>query len=197
MNPENATSASSSATTSGSAPGRSEPGDAPPPDKPPQELSESEFLAQQAASAKAAIAGALSEMGRDFARTADPRLWAKQHPWATLAASAIAGFAAAATVVPSKEQQALAKLTAIERALDGRHATKPPHEGEQASDGNGKESKGGIVGMLIRELIGAVRPALFSMISAGLAGHSPPPPGDPNAQDQAMGGGTSSGASNI
>jgi hypothetical protein len=188
MNPENATSASDSATTSGNAPGRSNPGDAPPPDKPAKELSESEYLAQQAASAKAAITGALSEMGKDFARTADPRLWARQHPWATLAASAVAGFAAAATLVPSKEQQALAKLAAIERALEAHRPGKHAADGEKASDGNGKEHKGGFLTTLLHELIAVVRPAILSVISAGLASHAAPPPADPNAEAPAEGG---------
>lgn len=42
----------------------------------------------------------------------------KIHPWATLGAAAVAGFAAAGVVVQSKEQQALNRLAKLEAALD-------------------------------------------------------------------------------
>ena len=53
-----------------------------------------------------------------LAEGADPRLWARQYPWATLGVSAIAGFVATSILVPSREQQALKKLAEIERALN-------------------------------------------------------------------------------
>jgi hypothetical protein len=186
MNPANATSAAGSGTTSSSAPGTNDPGDAPPPDKPSTTLSESEYLAQQAASAQAALTDALKEMGKDFARTADPRLWAKTHPWATLASAAVAGFAAAAAVVPSKEQQALNKLAAIERALYAHNGSKAAaHDGKEDGHDEGK-NKAGFVAMLLREVFGALRPALMSMISAGMASaaQGAAAPADPNAANQ-------------
>jgi len=48
----------------------------------------------------------------------DPKAWAREHPWVTIGAAAVAGFAATAALVPSKEEQALKKLAAIERALN-------------------------------------------------------------------------------
>ncbi|HWE92798.1 MAG TPA: hypothetical protein VG269_02385 [Tepidisphaeraceae bacterium] len=189
MNPANATSAAGSGTTSSSAPGTNEPGDAPPPDKPSTTLSEAEYLAQQAASAQAAMTDALKEMGKDFARTADPRLWAKTHPWATLASAAVAGFAAAAAVVPSKEQQALNKLAAIERALYAHNGSKAAaQDGKEDGHDEGK-NKGGFVAVLLREVFGALRPALMSLISAGMASaaQGAAAPADPNATNQQAG----------
>jgi hypothetical protein len=118
-------------------------------------------LEQQQSAAKAAIADAFGELKRDLARGADPRVWMKSHPWLTLASAAVAGFAATAAAVPSKEQQALDKLEAMERALN---AAKHP-----ASHGNGDHKKqGGLLSTLIHELVGAIKPVLMTLLSTHL-----------------------------
>ena len=149
---------------SSSAPAKNE---APPPDRPAASLSESEFLAQQAQAAKDAMAKAWSDFTGGMGKSVDPRKWAQTHPWITVASATVAGFAAATVVVPSKEEQALKKLAAIERALRGAREDRDARNG----DGHHKEdvkSGGGFISKLIQEAIGAIRPLLMSIISAHL-----------------------------
>src|SRR5215469_9916187 len=107
MKPDNATSASSSDTTSGTKPSGPS---APPPHAPAAKLSESQFLAQQAEMARQAMTRSLSEIKTRLGQGADPRAWAKEFPWITVGAPAVAGFVAASTLIPSKDQQALKRL---------------------------------------------------------------------------------------
>src|SRR5437016_9533541 len=80
----------------------------------PPESSEADFLTLQQEHAKAAIGRVVSEIKGALAEGADPRAWVQQYPWATLGASAVAGFVAATMLIPSREQQALKKLAEIE-----------------------------------------------------------------------------------
>lgn len=128
-----------------------------------------------------ALSGAFSEMSKDLAQTADPRRWMQTHPWITLASAAVAGFATAAVAVPSKEQQALKKLEAIERAIYGHRRTDPAVRAEHLHDGDGdsaaaKPHGGGILSRIISELIGALKPAIVSMITAGVTQAAQPSP---------------------
>lgn len=149
---------------------------APSPDKPTATLSESEYLAQQAAAAKAAIASTLGDIKGRLGETIDVRLWTRQHPWITLASAAVAGFAAASTLVPSKEQQALKKLAAIEEALrEPRHE----REGHDGHSEDGKAPHKGLIGTLIHEAIAALRPILVALMTSGLGGQQQAPQEDP------------------
>ncbi|HWE05025.1 MAG TPA: hypothetical protein VG326_21635 [Tepidisphaeraceae bacterium] len=140
-------------------------------------MSESDYLQQQAQAAKAAIAEAFGELKGDLARGVDPREWMQTHPWITLASAAVAGFAAAAATIPSKEEQALKKLAAIEKAIHGRHGD--PSNGH-SGDGDKKKEPGGMMAMVLREVIGAVKPAVIAVLSAHLNPQgSPPPQTDP------------------
>jgi len=110
---------------------------------------------------------ALREFKAGLLHGVDPKVWAGRYPWMTMGAAAVAGFAAAATFIPSKEEQALKKLARIERAL---HPPPPPPP-KTDGDGNGHhDEKSGIMGSLVRELIGTIRPALISMLTAGVTG---------------------------
>lgn len=142
---------------------------APPPGRPATELSESEYLAQQANNAKLALQQALSDFGSKLGAGLDPHLLTKQHPWITLGAAAVAGFAATAILVPSKEQQALKKLAAIERALNPPPPPPPPaaHD-ERAAAAGYKTGQHSLMRTLMGEVIGAVRPALISLLTAGV-----------------------------
>ena len=124
MKSESGKSGSSSGGTSETKP--------PAPDTPPEKLSEQEYLAQQAESAKLALTGAWQEMKTRLAQGVAPQVWAKEYPWITVGAAAVAGFVAATALVPSKEEQALKKLAAphlpssltrLERAVNRAHAT--------------------------------------------------------------------------
>jgi hypothetical protein len=159
MNADNPASGSSSAATSGKKP------NAPEPDAPPQKLSEAEFLAQQAQTARLAIEQAWHDIKSRLGQRVDPKAWAQEHPWITVSAAAVAGFVATATLVPSKEQQALNKLAAIERALN----PAPP----EGSNGDGKKENRSILGAILIEAVGALRPVIASLLSANLGGAAP------------------------
>ena len=107
----------------------------------------------------------------------DPLAWTKQHPWMALGAAAAAGFVATTTIVPSREQQALKKLAAIERAL------KPPPE---RSNGDSKHEKGGLLGTILHEAIGVLRPVLMSLITTNLGGGMQPPDQQPAANPDSI-----------
>jgi len=135
---------------------------------------EAAFLAQQAVDAKAAISRVLSDLGADLGQAANPAHLMRKYPWLTLGASAVAGFAATATLVPSKEEQALRKLAKIERAL---HPAPPPQKKTDDADDD-KSSDEGVKGYksgrssftrtILGEVIKAIQPAILSMLTAGV-----------------------------
>lgn len=97
--------------------------------------------------------------------------WAGRYPWLTLGGAAVAGFAAAAGLVPSKEDQALKRLTKLEKAL---HPAPPA----AAENGHPKSPKpgGGLLGGLAHELLRAAQPVLMSLVTAGATAHAAKPP---------------------
>lgn len=123
---------------------------------------------------------AFDEMKARLGQGADPRMWAKEYPWMTIGAAAVAGFLTAYTLVPSKEEQALKKLSKIERALNAA----PVHPTPVNGDGN-KKQEGGMLSTILHEALGVVRPALISLLTANLgnpgaaAGGQPPDASDP------------------
>jgi hypothetical protein len=157
MKTDNMSSASSTGEASATRP--------PPPNQPAEKLTEAEYLAQQANNAKLAIAKAWQDVKSRLGQGGSPRAWAEEYPWITVGAAAVAGFFAATALVPSKEQQALKKLAAIERALN----TAPPRA--EAANGNGaKEESGGMLSTILGEVIKIARPALVTLMTAGLGG---------------------------
>ena len=147
------------------------------------ESSEADFLLLQQEHAKAAIGRVVSELKGALAEGADPRLWAKQYPWATLGVSAIAGFVATSMLVPSREQQALKKLAEIERALNPeprRRAERERDDHPDSVDGKAgadsyKAGKQSFMTALLGEAIKAVRPALISLLTAGVTAKAAKP----------------------
>src|SRR5690348_10766726 len=99
----------------------------PPPTAPAKTLSEAQYLQQQAHNAQLALSRAWQRAKADLGQTINPKLWARNHPWIAMGAGAIGGFVAAATLIPSKEQQALRKLAAIERALNSPRPREQDH----------------------------------------------------------------------
>ena len=175
MNPANATSGSGTATMSRSEPSKDNPEDqAPSPSTPSNVLTEAQYLQQQQAAALSALTGALKDMTRGLGQTADPRRWMQTHPWMTLVSAAVAGFAAAAVAVPSKEQQALKKLEAIERALySHRNGHQGPEE-KRPSDGDGAKKSGGFLATILHELLGAAKPLIMTLLSSHMGGAQVP-----------------------
>ena len=109
----------------------------------------------------------IDDLKHELATSADPRAWMQVHPWATMGAAAVAGFVAASVMVPSKEQQALKRLAAIEKALNPkRDPVDAAANGDSAQKVEaGKESfLAGLAGQVLR----AVQPVLMSAITAGI-----------------------------
>jgi len=169
MKPESNSSVADTATTPASAP--------PPADaaatKPKHPSTEAEYLQQQAALAKAALAGTLASLKDDLGETVDLRLWTKQHPWIMSMAAAVAGFATAAAVVPSKDRH---EHKFIESLKDAFHkATHPSKNGSSKEKEEHHEHHPGWGESILKELIGAIRPVLVSLV-AGLVKPPPAPP---------------------
>jgi hypothetical protein len=118
-------------------------------------LTEAEFLRREARDAQAAMLGAMVELKSQIAAGVDPRGWVEDHPWVTLAGVAAASFVATTIAVPSKEQQALHKLAAIESAL---HRS-APESAKRNGHGDGKAEKS-LLAMVLMELFGALKPFL-------------------------------------
>jgi hypothetical protein len=56
-------------------------------------MGEGDYLEDQCRRAKAGMWLALRDLKNDAIESADPRVWARAHPWKTVAAAALAGFA--------------------------------------------------------------------------------------------------------
>jgi hypothetical protein len=128
----------------------------------PPSLTEAEFLQQEVARARTAIGNALSDLGQNLKATADPRHLTRDHPWVAISSAAVAGFAAAVTLIPSKQQQALRALAELERA---RHA--PPPSTAPPSDNSAPS--GSILGTITAEVLKTIRPLFTALLSAGIA----------------------------
>lgn len=183
MKTDSATSASTSAKTSADDEKkrqddlRDDPQNAPNEDRPEPlhpEASEADFLTLQQEHAKAAIGRAVSELKNALAQGADPRHLMKQYPWMTLGASAVAGFLATSMLVPSKEEQALKKLAAIEKALNPPppRRSEPPEDVGSVDGKRGtqdyKSGRSGMLTAIMGELIGAIKPAVISLLTSGV-----------------------------
>ncbi len=141
-------------------------------------LTEAEFLDAQAEQAKAALRATLNEMKLDLSRGLNPLHWAQDHPWMALIGSSVGGFVAATTLIPSKEQQELARLRRIHEALHP--APKPAAKDNHVKAEEVKE--GAIGALLLRQLIGLIRPLITSLLSAAMTPRpTPPEPGAPTS----------------
>ncbi len=89
-----------------------------------------------------------------------------------VAGAAVAGFAAAATFVPSKEDQALRRLAAMERALLPKPQKASPaaaiKDEEDAGAKDFSKGRSGFMGAVGRQLLETIKPALMSALTAGI-----------------------------
>ena len=88
-------------------------------------------------------------------------------PWTTLATAAVAGFVAAAAVVPSKEQQTLKRLRKIEEALNPKRQTVDSAvngDGPRRVETGQQSFLAGLAGQVLR----SVQPVLMSALTAGI-----------------------------
>ncbi len=164
-------------------------------EKPSGPSSEAEFLQRQAKEAAKAISAVFGDFSKSLRDGVDPKGWTKEHPWAMVAGAAVAGFAAAAAFVPSKEDQALRRLVAMERALLPKPAKRAPHQDGQdaGEDGGAKDfssGRTGFLGAIGRQVLETIKPALMSALTAGITAKAAttdktyeapqPAPSDPN-----------------
>jgi hypothetical protein len=171
MNPEPSSSASSTDTTSTNGHGK-------PSEKPKGPTSEAEFLQRQADEARKALSAAFGDLSRSLRDGANPKAWTKERPWAMVAGAAVAGFAAAAAFVPSKEDQALRRLAKIEKALMPERSRHDGQAVDASKDGGAKDfSKGrtGFLGAIGRQVLETIKPALMSALTAGITAKAATP----------------------
>jgi hypothetical protein len=124
---------------------------------------ESAYLTRQADEASKAISATLARMKDDVRKTADPRLWTKEYPWASVGVAAVGGFVAASMTVPSKEQQALKRLARIEKALYPEGRERGTSKEEAAKDR-------GILGSILTNAVKTFQPILMSAITGAITG---------------------------
>jgi hypothetical protein len=125
--------------------------------------SEAEFLKEEASNAQAAIKRALAELRNNLNSTVDPKLLTRDHPWIALSTVAVAGFAAAVTLTPSKQQQAMRALVEWERA---RHPVPP--ESDKKAMPTSEPHHQGIIQLIVSEAAKAIRPLLVALVTAGI-----------------------------
>ncbi len=90
-----------------------------------------------------------------------------------MGAAAVAGFVAANVLIPSKEDQALKKLAALERALH------PPPPVVDAGTTDKDPARHGVVYGLFNQALKAIQPAIISAITAHVAKDDKPSNGQP------------------
>jgi hypothetical protein len=142
-------------------------------------LTESQYLARQQQDAKAAISRTAKELQQELLRSADPRAWMLTHPWATLGAAVVAGFAAASVATPTKEEQALSRLAKLEAALNDRNG----HDSDNHSDGHSRDKKPSPLSKLSGILFQIVQPVVASAV-AGITANMTNQSNPSDQQDQ-------------
>lgn len=139
-------------------------------DGPPKPKNEQEFLKRQADDAVVAMGSAFREFKQKMKHAVSLETAAKDHPWWTVAAGVVAGFATAVTIVPSKRESELKELAKLQRAL---HPDAP--ESSNPAGGNAAGSQQSSVGQtLVKEAMALVRPVAMNAISAYIASQKTP-----------------------
>jgi hypothetical protein len=87
--------------------------------EPKHAATEADFLAEQLDQSRAAIARTLQELKGNAAAAADLRFWTDRHPWLTVAAATVTGFAAAAVILPAKGEKLTEKWSRTAGMLFG------------------------------------------------------------------------------
>lgn len=127
----------------------------------PTDIAESDFLQRQMNEAAAALSDAWKKAQANLVHGVHPTTLTREHPWIALGSAAVAGFVAAATVVPSKEDQAIKRLAKLERAL-GRE---PVAANGHAATARSEPAKP----TWMQEIFKTLRPALMSALSAAIS----------------------------
>ncbi|HWB53573.1 MAG TPA: hypothetical protein VG722_05250 [Tepidisphaeraceae bacterium] len=117
--------------------------------------SEGDYLTEQAAEAKGALAMAFTDFRHSAAEAVNPRLWAKEHPWATVGVGILGAFAAVKYVTGRNKQRD--RLNEYYLAQQKEAAQRKPRW----------------MKMLLHELFSIIRPVVASVIAAAVSCRPP------------------------
>jgi hypothetical protein len=138
-------------------------------------LSEAEFLDAEAERARTRMKSAAARLTHDLGQGLSPLQWTRDHPWLGLGAGLVGGFAAAATVIPSKRQQELNRLREVSAALHP-PPPQPPHAAGDKSNGSAEKAGHKSLGeILIPHLLGILRPMVIILLKTLMSPSSRPP----------------------
>lgn len=115
-------------------------------------------MANERADAQQAIYDSLDDLKASLGQASDPRLWAKEHPWASLAVAAVAGFAAAAAVMPRRGQSAGEHYSHVAASLS-RNGKKRSRTDEEDDD-----QPSGLMSSLFEKLFDLAKVAIGNLI---------------------------------
>jgi hypothetical protein len=119
----------------------------PAPDR--ENLSEREFLEREIVDAQAALASTAEDLKASLRKSLDLRLWCQHYPWATLAATAAGGFAAAVVLVPEKGETLAGKWSRLapRQAAEETAAVEPDRASEPTQPAVSAIILGGVFGL--------------------------------------------------
>jgi hypothetical protein len=124
---------------------------------------EADLLAREANAAQAAVFATMQDLKAGLSTAADPRLWAQQHPWASVGAAAVAGFAAAAIVVPPGERKLSDRLSAM---LEGMQQL--PRGVEAAAAAPSRAAMPGPLATIMESLVDVAKTAITNFVVAAV-----------------------------
>jgi len=148
---------------------------APAPIKPdPAKLTEADHIARQQAEARAAISGVLADMKAAIAAGGDVREWTRKYPWIMAGGAILAGFAAGAVAVPSKNES----FEDFWKSIKDRLTPAAVDETQQAIPPVEVRQKPSMLSTILGDVLKIAGPALVGMVTEAMARRGEPPATD-------------------
>jgi len=141
--------------------------------KPDAAKSEAQFLDDQAAAARLAIEDTLARMRETLKDGADIRAWAQKYPWATVGASAAAGFLLASALRPKRHAENDTEPALLERILADEQIAERIKQ--ISAEEETRPRRGGMLQSVGATLLKTFGPALQSAIASALAARAAAP----------------------
>lgn len=144
---------------------------------------ESQYLANESADAKQAVQKAVDDLKSSLGQAADPRLWTKEHPWAAMGVSLVAGFAAAAALTPRQDEslgERAAKVASVLKSSSRSRGAGRVRDTDEDAEPTGFAA--GLLWQLFDLAKVAVGNAIVNQFRTGMAAYSQPPPEAPAAE---------------
>lgn len=117
-------------------------------------MSESRFLALESETAATALSKSLTDFAQSAANAANPKLWAKEHPWATVGVGLLGALTLARVAIPRRKKGEGGRW---------RDYFKQPEEEKEE-----RPAKKSWVKLLIHEALAVARPAIMSAVAASI-----------------------------